>query len=102
MGSSMKIHLPKGSIVVFDKGYNDYKAFNRFSKEGVSWVTRLHKHLVYKKLADHDITELQQGKGVLYDQQIVLGVEYKLKAKSKSPAGNFIDPHQGKHLSSYQ
>lgn len=92
-----EIHLPKGSVIVFDKGYNDYKTFNRFSKEGVSWVTRLHKHLVYKKLADHDITEAQQGKGVLYDQQIILGVQYKPgKPKVRARLVTFIDPESGK------
>ena len=92
-----EIHLPRGSIVVFDKGYNDYTAFNRFSKEGVSWVTRLHKHLVYKKLADHDITELQQGKGVVYDQKITLGVDYKpKKPKVRARLVTFIDPESGK------
>ena len=35
--------LPKGSIVVFDKGYNDYSQFDLWSGQGVFWVTRL-KH----------------------------------------------------------
>ena len=71
------IHLPKGSLVVFDKGYNDYNAFNRFTAEGISWVTRLHQHLVYKVLKENTVSEAQRRKGVIDDRQILLGMEYK-------------------------
>ena len=91
------IHLPRGSVVVFDKGYNDYAAFNRFSKENISWVTRLHKHLVYKVQSEHDVTEVQLQKGVLYDQQIILGVDYKPhKPKVRARLITFTDPESGK------
>jgi Domain of unknown function (DUF4372)/Transposase DDE domain len=94
-----EIHLPGGSVVVFDKGYNDYTAFNRFTKERVSWVTRLHRHLVYKKLVDRDVKELQQEKGVIYDQEIILGVDYKpKKPKVRARLISFIDPESGKTL----
>ena len=86
------IHLPKGSLVVFDKGYNDYNAFNRFTAEGISWVTRLHQHLVYKILEDTPVSETQCGKGVINDQQILLGVDYKPnKPKVKARLVTFID-----------
>lgn len=92
-----EIHLSKGSIVVFDKGYNDYTTFNRFSTEGVSWVTRLHKHLVYKKLVDHDIADIQYRKGVIGDQQIILGVDYKpQKPKVRARLVTFVDAESGK------
>jgi len=91
------IHLPEGSVVVFDKGYNDYTAFNRFTKQGVSWVTRLHKHLVYKKLADRAVTELQQQKGVTHDQEIIVGAAYKpKKPKVRARLVTFIDSESGK------
>jgi hypothetical protein len=91
------VHLPKGSVVVFDKGYNDYTAFNRFSKENISWVTRLHKHLVYKTLSDQAITQVQQQKGVVSDQEIILGVEYKPnKPKVRARLITFTDPESGK------
>jgi hypothetical protein len=86
------IHLPKGSLVVFDKGYNDYNAFNRFTAEGISWVTRLHQHLVYKVLQENPISDIQGRKGVIHDQQILLGVDYKPnKPKVKARLVTFID-----------
>lgn len=90
------IDLPKGSIIVFDKGYNSYVAFNRFSKQGVSWVTRLHKHLAYKILVDRGITQAQQQKGVIGDQEIILGVDYKpRKPKVRARLVSFVDPQSG-------
>ena len=86
------IHLPKGSLVVFDKGYNDYNAFNRFTTEGVSWVTRLHQHLVYKVLQENPVSEVQRCKGVIDDRQILLGVDYKPnKPKVKARLVAFTD-----------
>ena len=35
-----EIHLQPGSFIVFDKGYVDYSEYDRFSKEGVFFVTR--------------------------------------------------------------
>jgi hypothetical protein len=91
------IHLPKGSLVVFDKGYNDYHAFNRFTAEGVSWVTRLHQHLVYRTLENNLVTESQRKKGVISDQLILLGVDYKPgKPKVKARLITFTDPQSGK------
>ena len=86
------IHLPKGSLVIFDRGYNDYNAFNRFTDEGISWVTRLHQHLSYKVLTENPISELQSRKGVIKDCIIRLGVDYKPdKPKVKARLITFID-----------
>jgi len=39
--------LPKGSIVVMDRGYIDYKLFSRWTKEGIRFVTRLKEKADY-------------------------------------------------------
>lgn len=39
--------LPKGSVVVIDRGYNDYLMFERWSAEGVFFVTRLKDNASY-------------------------------------------------------
>jgi len=42
--------LPKGSLVVMDRGYNDYRMFERWTKEGIGFVTRLKRNAdVYRK-----------------------------------------------------
>lgn len=42
------LHLPKGSIVVGDRAYNDYKWFNSLSQAGVFFVTRQKSNAVYQ------------------------------------------------------
>ena len=42
--------LPKGSIVVFDKGYNNYSWFRELGNKGIHFVTRLKRNATYKLL----------------------------------------------------
>jgi hypothetical protein len=44
------LELPKGSIVAMDRGYNDYRLFNQWSKEGVFFVTRLKENASYREI----------------------------------------------------
>jgi len=44
------LELPKGSIVVFDKGFLSYTWFRLLGAKGVSFVTRLKQNAVYKLL----------------------------------------------------
>ena len=71
-----EIKLPEGSILAFDKGYNNYSEFQRFSDEGVTWVTRKRKTAVFKRSADLEVSPAQQSKGVQKDQLIVLGHDH--------------------------
>ena len=47
---SKNLELPKGSIMVFDKGFIDYSWFWSLGIQGVFFVTRLKKNAVYKLL----------------------------------------------------
>src|SRR5690554_7342138 len=46
------------TIYVFDKGYNDYKAFKLFCEKGAGFVTRIKDNAVYKRSEEHT-SELQ-------------------------------------------
>jgi hypothetical protein len=41
-------HLPKGSIITFDKGYVDYTQYEEFTKNTIWYVTRLMDDAIYK------------------------------------------------------
>jgi len=41
---AQQLKLPKGSLIVMDRGYNDYKLFERWSAEDVGFVTRMKKN----------------------------------------------------------
>ena len=43
-----KLTLDKDTIYVFDKGYNDYKAFKKFSEHHTGFVTRIKENAIYK------------------------------------------------------
>lgn len=41
---AQQLKLPRGSLVVMDRGYTDYRLFERWNKEGIGFVTRLKKN----------------------------------------------------------
>ena len=49
------LELPKGSIVVFDKGFISYPWFRLLGEKGVFFVTRLKQNAVYKLLERHPV-----------------------------------------------
>lgn len=64
-----EVHLPKGSILVFDRGYYDFATLNRFTSDNVTWVSRLRKLFTYQVLSNNAI----QDNAVISDQLILLG-----------------------------
>ena len=75
-----EVHLPKNSVVVFDRGYCDYRTYNRFSREAVTFVTRNHSRSVYRVQQSKPINTYQQQQGVQADWVITLGYTYLKKA----------------------
>jgi hypothetical protein len=68
-----QLNLPKGSIVVMDKGYRSYQQFRKWNDQQVGWVTRLHERAVYSPVACRLLTNTQRCSGVLSDTVIELG-----------------------------
>jgi transposase len=80
-----QVQLPAGSILVFDRGYNSYHTFNQLASKGVTWVTRLRKDSVFIVTKQREVTQDQSEKGILADQEIILGHEHE-KTAIKVPA----------------
>ena len=74
------IQLPKGSVIVFDRGYRDYKTYNRFSEQGINWITRHIDHSVYEVKREREVTESHKQSGVISDKEIVLGHNHQRSA----------------------
>lgn len=51
------LKLEQGSIVVFDKGYNDYTQYAQWNNEGVSYITRQKRNAKYVSLEEFDLSE---------------------------------------------
>jgi hypothetical protein len=74
-----KFILNRGSIVAFDRAYNDYKLFGQWTENGIFFVTRLKDNAVYEVVEERDIPK---NRSILSDQLIQLtGV----KAEEKCP-----------------
>lgn len=88
-----EVKLPAGSMIVFDKGYNHYPTLNGFTKDGVSWVSRLRQDAVFDFIEDRALSELQKEKGVLNDQEVILGHHHdKNSTKVRARLITYKDP----------
>lgn len=67
------LQLPAGSIVVMDKGYRNFGQFIKWTKEKVTWVTRLHERTAYRLIEQKRVTDKDQIAGVLEDCIIEMG-----------------------------
>jgi len=56
-----------GTIVVDDRGYNDYKLFGRWTAQGVYFVTRMKGNAVYEVVGERKIP---QNRNILKDELI--------------------------------
>jgi hypothetical protein len=83
--------LPKGSIVVFDKGFIDYAWFLTLGTKGIFFVTRLKRNAVYKLLARRPVN---RRTGVTSDH--IIEVVNRGKALPLRRIG-YRDPESGKH-----
>lgn len=95
-----KLNLPKGSIIVMDRGYNSYKQYIEWTKQKIMWVTRLHPHSVYAVDQQLPITEPQYEKGVRSDSFIWLGnpKTQNINPLQKVRMVSFIDKATGKEF----
>ncbi len=68
------IDLPANSFIVFDKAYNLYHQFDKWTKQKIWFVTRMKDNAVYhvtKVLLDH--TKRKTPKGIVKEQLITMG-----------------------------
>ena len=47
-----QFHFDPGTIVVDDRGYNDYTLFGRWTDEGVYFVTRMKENALYEVVGE--------------------------------------------------
>lgn len=67
------VSLPKGSIVVMDRGYKNYDQLRKWTKQKVSWVTRPDARAVYNIVGGNIVSDKQTSEGVIADYFINLG-----------------------------
>ena len=83
----------RGSIVVFDKGYTDYKWFKALDNKGIFFVTRIRKNAIWK-VEERRIVD--KSEGLRSDQTITLtGVKSKQIGMPKLRRVGYRDPESG-------
>ena len=89
------LHYRKGSIVVFDKGYTDYKWFKALNNKGIFFVTRLRKNALWQV---EERRAVDKSKGLTSDQTITLaGIKPKKIGMPKLRRIGYRDPETGKN-----
>lgn len=91
---AQRLKLQPGTIVVDDRGYNDYELFGRWTEEGVYFVTRLKDNAVYRAVKNLPVPQTKHG-GVLKDQLIrFTGLGAKAKCAHELRLVTFYDAEQ--------
>jgi putative transposase len=89
------IQFSRGSIIVFDKGYTDYRWFKNLDNQGIFFVTRSRKNALWCVTTRQAIT---RSTGVTSDQDIVLtGIKPKKIGMPTLRRIGYRDPVTGKH-----
>ncbi|MFW0715145.1 IS4 family transposase [Pedobacter sp. N23S346] len=68
-----RLDLPSGSILVMDKGYNSYVPMAKWTKQNVTWVTRLNARACWEVLQELPVAEKFKNNGVVSDRLVILG-----------------------------
>jgi putative transposase len=88
------LNLPKGSIVVFDRGYTDYAWYNHLNENKVYLVTRQKRNACYTVIERHPVP----GKsGITSDQTIRLTGTKAEQCPALLRRIGYRDPETGKH-----
>jgi len=76
MEQARSFAFPKGSVVVFDKGYNDYVWHNTLTEKGIFFVTRIRGNAVYEVIKTRKVRE---NSGVISDETIRYSSKMNIK-----------------------
>ena len=88
------LNLPKGSILVEDKAYNDYQWFADLTQNGIYFVTRQKRNAIYRVTERRDVNKKQ---GVCSDQTIKLTSAKGLQCPHPLRRVGYRDPKTKKH-----
>lgn len=94
INAARTLRLPKGSLVVFDRGYTDYTWYNHLNNQGIHFVTRQRRNARYRVLERHTVPA---GSDVTSDQMIQLtGTKAACYTGPLRRIG-YCDPGTGRH-----
>ena len=93
---AQRLGFPAGSIVVMDRGYNDYRMFSRWTEAGIYFVTRLKRNATYRVV---ERRRAPKHLGILCDQVIRLtGLTARRDCSHRLRRIKYRDPVTGEVL----
>ena len=91
-----KLRLKSGDVVVFDRGFTNYKQFAKYCMEGIYFVTRLKKNADYRVVERRDVSKYEH---ISSDQIIEMkGFYSKKKCPVRLRRIRVKDPETGKYI----
>ena len=91
-----KLHLPEHSVLVMDRGYNNFKKFHQWSGEKINWVARTRINVVIEVKKNRPLSDVQKQVGVLSDQNIVMGFKNNAIQQVKCRLVRYYDAETNK------
>lgn len=91
-----QIQLPAGSILTFDRGYNNYKQLAQWTTQKVNWVTRLRQLSAIKITSENVISEHHRKQGILQDVMVIMGHPHKRITKVLARLITYHDASQNR------
>jgi hypothetical protein len=68
-----EIQLPKGSVLVFDRGYRSYEQYQRLNDQNITWITRKKANAAMEVIDQRKVSKQQALVGVVSDERVILG-----------------------------
>jgi transposase len=70
-----QLDVPVNSVVLMDRGYNNYKKFAEWGSKQIDWVTRRRKDSHISIVSDNPVSNDEKEAGVISDQIILMGAK---------------------------
>jgi hypothetical protein len=86
-----KVHIPKDSVIVMDRGYNNFQKFHEWNSQKLKWVARPRVNTIISVVGKRQVTEEEQKAGVLSDEAIVMGFKNNAIQQVKCRLVNYYD-----------
>jgi len=89
-----QLSLPKGSIIVFDRGYTDYSFYNALNSKGIWFVTRQKRNATHRVIARRNV---RITTGLTSDQTVQIIGSKADQCPTPLRRIGYRDPETGKH-----
>jgi hypothetical protein len=85
------VQVPPKSIVLMDRGYNNYKKFAEWGSQNIHWVTRRRKDAQIQVISNNAITAEQKEAGILGDDLVLMGSKKSGTVQLQSRLVSYFD-----------